>query len=107
MCGVIVLFFIIIAAGCNKPVTNNAPQNPTQANGYESFKGYCLSCHKVNGEGGSKGPDLSKIGAYRNKEWLAKWIRNPKSIKPNTKMPTLNLSEKRIEDISEYLSSLK
>ncbi|HEU4779031.1 MAG TPA: HEAT repeat domain-containing protein [Steroidobacteraceae bacterium] len=38
----------------------------------------CARCHKVNGEGGEAGPDLTVIGAQKNKEFLLESI-----IKPN------------------------
>src|SRR5262245_42460143 len=38
-----------------------------QARGAELFraKGKCITCHRVNGEGHTSGPDLSDIGALR------------------------------------------
>ncbi len=38
--------------------------------------------------GGSRGPDLSRIGANkgRDAEWFAAWIRDPKSVKPEARL---------------------
>lgn len=37
----------------------------------------CMACHKVAGVGGEVGPDLSTIGATRDKEYLRRSIMNP------------------------------
>ena len=40
-------------------------------------KGACLTCHRVNGKGSRKGPDLSEVGAIRTAAYLERSIRNP------------------------------
>ena len=37
----------------------------------------CIACHKVAGQGGEIGPDLSSIGASRDREYLRRSILNP------------------------------
>ncbi|HJP08632.1 MAG TPA: c-type cytochrome [Arenicellales bacterium] len=37
----------------------------------------CLTCHKVSGEGGELGPDLSRIGATRDAAYLRRAILDP------------------------------
>jgi len=46
------------------------------ANGERVFSSSCSSCHRVNGRGGALGPDLSRIGASRSRELLARDIRD-------------------------------
>lgn len=41
---------------------------------------YCSKCHRVNGEGGEVGPDLSHVGASRTPEFLLESILNPKAV---------------------------
>ena len=57
--------------------------------GFFEFRKRCLSCHTVNGDGGGKGVELNYPAnptEYWKKDWLKKWITNPKSIRYNTEM---------------------
>lgn len=45
--------------------------------GREIFAANCLECHRVNGAGGTLGPDLSNIAAVRSREALIGSIRDP------------------------------
>lgn len=52
---------------------------------------YCLSCHQVNGFGGSKSPfDLAEQTKILGEEKFLAWVLNPSSIRPDTKMPAIN-----------------
>ena len=68
----------------------------------------CISCHRINGEGGSVGPDLSNEGKRgRSREWLTKQIRNPKAHVPTSLMPPFtSLSDQQVDYIVDYLMSL-
>jgi len=44
---------------------------------FERQEVQCVRCHKVNGEGGDVGPDLSKIAAQKDREYLLESILNP------------------------------
>jgi quinoprotein glucose dehydrogenase len=37
----------------------------------------CLRCHKINGEGGEVGPDLTGVGSRQNREYLLESIVDP------------------------------
>ncbi|MGD8729090.1 MAG: c-type cytochrome [Gemmatimonadota bacterium] len=45
--------------------------------GREVFEARCTRCHRVAGEGGSLGPELSRIGRVRTREALIRAIREP------------------------------
>jgi mono/diheme cytochrome c family protein len=68
----------------------------------------CAACHKIGSEGGAAGPDLSRIGAARDAEWLRRFIRDPSSVVPGSVMPPYAaLSEEDLDALARYLESLK
>jgi len=50
--------------------------NVNRSNGELVFSSSCSSCHRVNGQGGVLGPDLSRIGAARSSAMLTRDIRD-------------------------------
>jgi nitric oxide reductase subunit C len=68
----------------------------------------CTSCHRIKGNGGQVGPDLSAVGARRSKDWIEDQIENPKSHNPNSIMPSFSaLSHEDLEALADYLAGLK
>lgn len=68
----------------------------------------CDLCHQIGGKGGVIGPDLSRIGAKRDPQWIAKLIKDPKSINPHTQMPAYpQLSEDDLQALASFLGGLK
>ena len=55
--------------------------------GADLFASNCATCHRVNGEGGSLGPDLSVITARRSREAMVSSIRSPSAILINRYRP--------------------
>ena len=49
----------------------------------------CYACHKTSGfeDLRKPGPNLTKISAKLQPEWVSRWIRNPRAIKSSTWMP--------------------
>ena len=71
----------------------------------------CANCHSINGQGGRKAPDLSKVGAgeEHTAEWLAAHVKNPKAHNPGSRMPGFEgkISDKDLLALGAYLASLK
>jgi nitric oxide reductase subunit C len=68
----------------------------------------CTACHKINGMGGSVGPDLSHVGSRRDAQWIAQQITDPASHYPNNRMPSFKtLSKAQLDELVHYLSNLK
>ena len=63
----------------------------------------CYGCHKIKGfETRRKvGPDLSKIASKTNEEFIFRWIKEPRGLRP-TRMP--QLWDVRIDETQELLS---
>lgn len=53
------------------------------------------------------GPELSAVGSKASVEWLYAWLRDPHAYAPDTKMPSLRLTEQESLDIATYLKSLE
>jgi alcohol dehydrogenase (cytochrome c) len=56
-----------------------APESPigNAENGRRLFARQCTTCHRIAGEGGRLGPELSRIGATRSRAALTREIRTP------------------------------
>ncbi|MBI3194790.1 MAG: c-type cytochrome [Ignavibacteriae bacterium] len=67
----------------------------------------CISCHQVDGKGGTIAPDLVNITTKVQLDWLFDWIENPRAYQPNTKMPRYRFTDQEILKIITYLNSLK
>jgi cytochrome c2 len=67
----------------------------------------CGLCHSLSGIGGKK-LALDGIGSKLNPDAMKKWIRTPKDMKSGTTMkPYPNLPEKDLNDLVEYLMTLR
>jgi cytochrome c1 len=68
----------------------------------------CDVCHRIGGQGGIIGPDLSSVGAKRDAQWLSNLIKNPKSINPTTQMPAFpQLTEDEMQALVSFIAGLK
>ena len=68
----------------------------------------CDLCHRIGGQGGVIGPDLSKVGGKYDAQWLAKKIKDPKSLNPTTQMPAYpQLSADEVQSLAAFLGGLK
>ena len=82
--------------------------DPAVASGKSLYLQFlCAGCHRIHGEGGAVGPDLSYVGDHRNREWLIKHFRDPQSTSPGSFMPKFPLSEQQLNDLTAYMLSLK
>src|SRR5215467_7230304 len=78
----------------------------------------CVNCHTVCGTDahGTFGPDLTHLmsrgtiaagAATLTQDNLRRWIRNPDSIKPGSKMPAMQLTPDELDAITAYLLTLE
>lgn len=68
---------------------------------------HCLRCHRLDGEGGSEGPDLSHAGRERDESWLRRWIARPEAVKPDADMPAFDrkLAAEDLDRLAAYLAA--
>lgn len=84
--------------------------------GLDRYVALCVTCHKFNNEGGAgaaAGPDLGMpknvVDAF-DKVTLKKWIRSPKSVKADAKMPRFDdtaLSDADLDAMIAWLAYKK
>ena len=67
----------------------------------------CNACHRVGEEGGFVGPALDRAGFRLNSTWVYRWIKYPQSMKPETRMPNLGLSDADAKAVTMYLATLR
>lgn len=82
----IVAYLRSLGAGANEPARGDA------AAGEKIFwdQAKCSTCHMVSGKGGRLGPDLSRIGAARSRQFLEEKIRTPdKELPPERETVTV------------------
>ncbi len=103
---------------CDAPVEPAAHRVPSAARGRDAMAQYaCNACHNVPGVTGADvhvGPPLAGIakrsliaGAVPNTpEQMARWIRDPRSIDPETTMPALQVSAQDARDMAAFLATL-
>ncbi|HVE13577.1 MAG TPA: cytochrome c [Elusimicrobiota bacterium] len=81
-----------------------APDSPAHR-GFLKFKALCMRCHSINQEGGKIGPDLNapqSITAYRPKEMIKAFIRQPSKFR-YTEMPDHpQLTDEDLENLYQY-----
>ena len=80
--------------------------------GFVAYRRYCMSCHKINGQGGAKARELNRpnITRVRKPEWLAAFIADPHSKLPGVAMapldPHVEDRDRVIRDIVRYLEAM-
>jgi ubiquinol-cytochrome c reductase cytochrome b subunit len=83
--------------------------DPAIARGMAVFAQFgCTACHRIHGQGGAVGPDLSYEGDARpEREWHLRHFRDPQSVTPGSIMPKFPLNDHQLQDLTSYVLSLK
>src|SRR5215471_9429248 len=81
-----------VESGCYK--CHNSSPDVSQAaaldNGRDLIRIYgCFGCHKIPGYEGVRkvGPDLSTVSGKLTKDWIRRWLADPKAFKSEARMP--------------------
>jgi mono/diheme cytochrome c family protein len=103
---------------CAAPVRRPAITTGDPARGRLALQLHaCASCHVIPGVSGADvhvGPPLRGVASRRliagrlphTADNLVRWIRDPKSVDPDTAMPTVGVGEQDARDIAAYLATL-
>ncbi|MCC6278184.1 MAG: hypothetical protein IT289_09750 [Oligoflexia bacterium] len=97
----------------NEKFPKLAPRNmtKTESAGFYQFQKYCMGCHRINGQGGTSGPELNypvSVSEYIRPRFLSRWILDPNSMRLGTAMPGLPPDLKNRDKVArELLAYLK
>jgi quinol-cytochrome oxidoreductase complex cytochrome b subunit len=96
-------------AGARAPIVNApAVTSPSELAGRVIFaRSGCTACHSIQGKGGTIGPDLTHVGSRREAPWLLRHFKDPQAVVPGSIMPKVDLSDKELQDLTDYMLSLK
>jgi mono/diheme cytochrome c family protein len=64
----------------------------------------CLGCHKLYGDGGTIGPDLTTVRERRSPAYIAAMITDPQRVVPGSAMPRILMPESTRRLITQYLA---
>jgi len=71
----------------------------------------CIGCHRIKFgkriRGGVSGPDLTNAGERLNPDWIYARIANPLYWDPKTWMPRIEMSHRKREMLTLFISSMK
>ena len=87
-------------------------ESNTVVTGYNTYKKYCLSCHAINGVGGSLSSNLmqTKVIEEKGADYVIKYALDPKSVNPESKMlplPAFKNREAMAKSVVDFLKFLK
>ena len=82
----------------------NVPQAPILTMGRKIIEeSNCIGCHKLEGFDRQWVPSLDGIGSKVNRNWLVRWLKNPKSYFAKTRMPNFFLSDEEAHLLADFL----
>jgi mono/diheme cytochrome c family protein len=112
-----------IQGSCGSCHQNELPEAPQLVRGRELLSRLnCQACHRLNNvEAPELGPDLSNVGNKVTREWIYKWLKEPRTVLDKdgnvtvngyesgdeSRMPKYRLSEEELRGLSAYLSVQK
>lgn len=67
---------------------------------------HCRQCHEIGESGSLKARSLNGMTRLISEADLARWLQNPRMVKPDTAMPNFKLSDTEISAILAYLKTL-
>ncbi len=113
-----------IQASCGACHRDRPAETPQLNRGRELLvKLNCVGCHRLEGMSRPQmlGPDLTSVGRKVSREWIYKWLKEPRTITDSNgsvvvngvenegepRMPQFRLTEAELRALSAYLSTLK
>jgi cytochrome c oxidase subunit 2 len=99
---------------------SQAPTTDAAAKGLALFQtSTCISCHAIRGVTGADAgvaPDLTHVGSRQQLGTgilentpanMRLWLKSPQHVKPGVLMPDFSFTDEQLDQLAEYLSSLR
>jgi len=67
----------------------------------------CFRCHRIDGKGGEVGPDLTGVALRKLPDWMDEFLRNPRALRPQGRMPRPKLTDEQRRAVVAYLTTLR
>jgi mono/diheme cytochrome c family protein len=113
-----------IQASCGTCHRAALPETPQLNLGRELLAKFnCAGCHRMQGisRPSMLGPDLNNIGSKTSRQWIYKWLKEPRTVTGSTgettvngvetkeepRMPQFRLNDEELRALAAYLASLK
>ena len=108
-----------VQASCGACHREDLPQTPRLNHGRQLLAKYnCIGCHRLQDidRPDMLGPDLTSVGTKVSREWIYKWLKEPRTltdadgnvtvdgVDTDPRMPKFQLSEEELRALSAYLS---
>ena len=88
----------------NKERPQKLALNGSYDNGKKIFnESRCVSCHAIDGKGGTIGPDLGRVATKLAPARLLQIITNPHNLWPQTKMPIFGFADTEALDLATFM----
>jgi cbb3-type cytochrome oxidase cytochrome c subunit len=106
-------------ASCGACHREDLPQTPRLNHGRQLIARFnCVGCHQLQNidRPAMLGPDLSSVGTKVSREWIYKWLKDPRTVtnadssvkvdgvEMDPRMPKFQLSDLELRALSAYLS---
>jgi len=97
--------FLLSLKSQQPPAEMVAPHAPELiAAGEKLFReSRCITCHAVEGRGGTLAPDLSRVANKVGPGWVYRFLKDPKQYFPRTRMPRYRFDEEQLRALVAYL----
>lgn len=107
-------------ANCGACHQADLPQTPRLNHGRQLIAKYnCIGCHTLQdiGQPAMLGPDLTNVGTKVSREWIYKWLDEPRTLTNSagevtvdgmvtaSRMPKFSLTQQEMLELSAYLSA--
>lgn len=97
--------FVILTIDTMGKLDRRAPEITEEVNlGKKVWHKYdCIGCHTILGNGSYFAPDMTKIAERKPKDYLKRYLMDPKSVNPKATMPKFGITSEEADHLIAFL----